>query len=132
MFRTLHQIGCRSPSHLLLFLEVFSVLSFGPYFFISAHLLHSKRWSLRYSPGWGNPLPCVVVLSVGEGSERAQCFLLCCHSTFCHFPPFPQVDCALSGAGSQMCGFVYILGPCGPLQLTLLRGWEFLLPPQAP
>ena len=31
-----------------------------------------------------------------------------------------------SGADSQVGGFVYILGPCGSLQRTLLRGWEFL------
>ena len=59
---TLHLIGCVSPHHLVLFLEFCSVLSFGPYFFVSAHLLHCKGWSLRYSPGWGNPLCCVVVL----------------------------------------------------------------------
>ena len=29
-------------------------------------------------------------------------------------------------------GFVYILGPCGSLQWTLLWGWEFLLPLQPP
>ena len=30
-----------------------------------------------------------------------------------------------------VCGFVYVLEPCGSLQRTLLRGWEFLpLPPQ--
>ena len=29
-------------------------------------------------------------------------------------------------------GFVYVLGPCGSLQLTLLWGWEFLLLPPQP
>ena len=38
-----------------------------------------------------------------------------------------------AGADSQVGGFVYILGPCGSLQQTLLCGWEFLmLPPQPP
>ena len=61
------------------FLKFWSVLSFGPYFFISVHLLCSKGWSLRYSPGRGNPLFCVVVLSVREGSEREQCCLFDSH-----------------------------------------------------
>ena len=34
-----------------------------------------------------------------------------------------------SGADSQGGGFVYVLGPCGSLQGTLLGGWEFLLLP---
>ena len=69
------------------------------------------------------------MLPVGEGSERAQCHLLCCHPTFHHFPCFPQVGCALSGADLQVGGFVYVLGPCGSLQWTLLWSWEvFLLP----
>ena len=36
-----------------------------------------------------------------------------------------------SVANSQVGGFVYILGPCGFLQWTLLWGWEFLLLPQS-
>ena len=36
------------------------------------------------------------------------------------------------GADSQVCGFVWIRGPCWSLQWTLLWGWEFLLPPQPP
>ena len=35
-----------------------------------------------------------------------------------------------SGADSQVGGFVYILGPCGSLQQTLLWSWEFLQLPQ--
>ena len=62
---------------------------------------------------------------MGEGSERAQCGLLGSHPTFHHFPSFPQADFALSGADPQVGGFVYILGPCGSLQWTLLWGWEF-------
>ena len=38
-----------------------------------------------------------------------------------------------SGADSWVSGFVYVLGPCGSLQPTLLWGWEFLpLLPQPP
>ena len=51
VFWTLHQIGCLSPRCLALFLEFWSVLSLGPYFFVSVHLLCCKGQSLRYSPG---------------------------------------------------------------------------------
>ena len=38
-----------------------------------------------------------------------------------------------SSAASRVGGFVYILGPCGSFQQTLLWGWEFLLlAPQPP
>ena len=36
MFFTLHLTGCLSPFHLVLFLEFCSVLSFGPFFFVSS------------------------------------------------------------------------------------------------
>ena len=39
-------------SSLSCFLEFWSVLSFGPYFFVLGHLLICKGQSLRYSPGW--------------------------------------------------------------------------------
>ena len=39
---TLHQIGWLCPCHLALFLELWSVLSFGPYFFVLVHLLCYK------------------------------------------------------------------------------------------
>ena len=38
--------------------------------FVSECLLRSKGWSLRCSPGWGNPCGCTVMRYVGEGSER--------------------------------------------------------------
>ena len=38
----------------------------------------------------------------------------------------PTIKLGASGADSQVSGFVYILGPCGSLQWTLLWGWEFL------
>ena len=63
--------------------------------------------------GWGNPLPCFVVLSVRKGSEKEQCCSLHSHPTFCHFPHFPQVDCALSGADSRYMGFCMCLNPLG-------------------
>ena len=82
VFWTLHLIGWLSPRCLVLFLEFWSVLSLGPYFFDSVHLLHCKGQSLRYSPGWGNPqCHCVVALYVGEVSET-ECHLLGSLPTF--------------------------------------------------
>ena len=70
MFWTLHQIGCLSPSHLALFFWSFDL------FFIWAIISLSRRtcyvvrgWSLRYSPGWGNPLSCAVALCGGGVRE---------------------------------------------------------------
>ena len=42
VFWILHVIGWTSPHHLALFLEFWSVLSFGPYFFLSVHQLCCK------------------------------------------------------------------------------------------
>ena len=36
------------------------------------------------------------------------------------------------GADSQVGGLVYTLGPCGPLQWTLLSDWQFVPPLQPP
>ena len=41
-------------------------------------------------------------------------------------PLLPTSKLGSSGADSWMGGFVYIPGPCGSLQRTLLWGWEFL------
>ena len=55
-------------------------------------------------------------------------------ASFQSLPPLPTIKLGLSGAASQVGGFVYFLGPCGSLQWTLLWGWEVLLllplPPQ--
>ena len=59
------------------------------------HLLGSKGWSLRCSPGWGTPCHCIVMLYVGEGSEREQCHLLHSLLAFSHFPGFPEANQAL-------------------------------------
>ena len=49
---------------------------------------------------------------------------------FQSFPPLPTSELGSPGADSRVGGFVYILGPCGSLQPTLLWIWEFLLLPQ--
>ena len=68
----MHLIGWLSLHHLVLFLELWSVLSYGPYVFASVCLLCCKGLSLRYALGWGNPHSCIVALYVGEGSEKEQ------------------------------------------------------------
>ena len=47
---------------------------------------------------------------------------------FQSLPPLPTSKLDPSGTDSQMGGFVYILGPFGSLQYTLLWGWGCLLP----
>ena len=48
-------------------------------------------------------------------------------------PPVTTIKLGPSSADSRVCGFVYVIGPCGCLQRTLLWGWEFLLlAPQPP
>ena len=66
------------------------------------------------------------------GAEREQWCLLHSLPAFSHFPRYPQVKWALLVLipGGW---FVYILGPCGSYQRTLLWGWEFLpMLPQPP
>ena len=54
-------------------------------------------------------------------------------ASFQSLPPLPTIKLGPSGADSWVGGLVHTLGPCGSLQHTLLRGWEFLpLPPQPP
>ena len=85
------------------FLEFWSVVLFGPQFFVLAQLLCCKGWSLRYSPGWGNQLCCFVTLYVGEGSEREQCHLLG-SPCFQSFPLLLTSELGPSGADSQVGG----------------------------
>ena len=82
-------------SFLVLFLEFWSVLSFGSYFFVSTHLLHCKGWSLNYSPEWGNTHSWVVAPYMGEGTKREQFCLLSSQPGFSHFPCYAQANCAL-------------------------------------
>ena len=46
---------------------------------------------------------------------------------FQSLPLLPTIKLGPSGADSLVGGFVYILGPCGSVQRTLLCSWEFLL-----
>ena len=66
---------------------------------------------------------------VWEGTMLLAPFSACFQS----LSPIATSKLDPSGAGSRVGGLVYVLGPCGSLQGTLLWGWEFLpLPPQPP
>ena len=71
------------------------------------HLLHCKRQRLRHSPGQDFGTVCGV--RVREGTMLLDSLLSSC-PTFRHFPHFPQMDCALSGADSLMGGLMCVLG----------------------
>ena len=58
-------------------------------------LLCCKGRSLRYLSGQGNPLSCVVVLYVEEGSKMEQYCLLSSWLAFSHFFHYPQANWAL-------------------------------------
>ena len=51
---------------------------------------------------------------------------------FQSLPTLPTSKLGPSCADPWVGGFVYVLGPCGSLQQTLLWGWEFFRPPQPP
>ena len=78
VFWTLHLIGWLSRHHLVLFPERWSVFSFRPYFFVSAHLLRCNGLGLRYSPGRDNPLRSVWCCMWGRGprGNSAACLAL--------------------------------------------------------
>ena len=69
-----------------------------------------------------------------KGLERKQCCLLgSCPNHFFHFPyATGAILIAALVLNPRVGGFAYILGWYGPFKWTLLRDWQFLLPPQAP
>ena len=129
VFWTLHLIGWLSLHHLVLLLELWSVISFGPYFFVLAYLLCCKGRDLRYFPGWGVLHGGAIC---GGGVREGTMLLAWLSAHFQSFPPLPTSKLGPPGADSRVGGFVYILGPCGSLQRTLLRGWKFLQPLHPP
>ena len=83
---------------------------------LSAYLLRGKGWSLRCSPGWGNPSHCVVMLYVGEGVQEGTVLLALRSASFQSFLPISTRKLGPSGADSWVGRFVYVLGPCGSFQ----------------
>ena len=78
---------------------------------VSAHLLCIR--GLRYLPGRSNPLGCIVMLYVREGSEREQCGLLRFLLVFSHFPSYPQSNWAflVLVRGGWVCSRTLCLSP---------------------
>ena len=110
---------------IVFFLDLWTILSFGLFFLVSAHLLCSKEWSLKCSPAQVNAHHCTVTLYLGEGprGNNGACSTLCQYRV-----TSPTTHKQI---GPFWCWFpvgrlMYILGPCGSLQRTLLWGWEFL------
>ena len=73
----MHLIGWLSLPYLVVFfLELWIVVSFGPFFFffffLSWRVCYLKGQSLRCSPGWGNADGCAVTLYVGEGPRGSN------------------------------------------------------------
>ena len=134
VFWTLHQIGWLSLHHLVLFLELWSVLSFESFFFclswLACYIVRGKAlgilkggathvtvlWHCMWGRVWEGIMPLALLLAGFQSLHL-----------------LPRSILGPSGADSWVSGFVYILGPCGSLQWTLLWDWEFLpllLPPQ--
>ena len=67
----------------------------------------------------------------GGGVQEGKMQLSGLSASFQSLPPLPTNNLGPSGADSRVGGFVYVLGPCGSLQWTLLWGWDFLQPPQS-
>ena len=132
VFWTLHLIGWLSFCHFILFLEFWSVLSFGPYVFVLLCLLHIRGRALGIFQGRATMSLCCGTVhraAVWVGTMLLAQLL----AGFQSLPPLSMSKLGLSGADSWVGGFVYILGPCGSLPQTLLWGWEFLpVPPHTP
>ena len=107
-------LGCMVCFAPLLFLPVYLCMNVGTWYLLAAAWpapFHNRppRWVGQLSPCRQSSLPWLPV------SARFQ-----------SLPALPTIILDLSGAASWVGGFVYILGPCGCLQQTLLWGWEFL------
>ena len=64
------------------------------FFFVWRACYISKEQSLRCLGGQGNPCCCIVMLYMGEGSEREQCHSLHSRLAFSHFHRYPQANWA--------------------------------------
>ena len=68
--------------------------------------------------GGATQLCCGAVCGAGVREETMALAPL--SASFQSLPSLPTIKLGYSGAASRVGGFVYILGPCGSLQLTLL------------
>ena len=85
--------------------------------------LGSLSYSFILQPSSISSVSILITRTLNSPSDKlAISSSLSSHPTSCHVPCFSQGDCALSGADSQLGGFVYVLGPCGPLQRPMKLG----------
>ena len=99
---------------------------------VSVHLLPSKVWSLRYCPGQGNILCCIVVLFMGEGVLEGTILLAQLFSHFLSLPLIPiRVLCPFSCwfPGGWACVHFRTLWTS---PMVSLWDWEFLPSPKPP
>ena len=68
----------------------------------------------------GQPTLLLCEAVCGGGVWEGTVLLAQLSADFQSLPPLPTSELGPSGADSQVGGFVYILGPCGSLQGTLL------------
>ena len=84
-------------------------------------------------PRAGHPTTLRCDAVCGGGIWEGTMILALLFASSQSLPPLPTIKLGPSSADSQVGELVYILGPCGSLQLALLWGWEFLpLLPQPP
>ena len=84
-----------------------------------------RGWALGVQQGGATHFSVLWCCMWGRGprGNNAACSAL----GFQSLPPLPTSKLGPFGGDSWVGGFVYILGPCGSLQWTLLCDWEFLL-----
>ena len=95
------------------------------------HLLRVRSRALGIHQG-GAPTKLCCGAVCGGGVWKGTMPLAELWASFQSLPLLHTSKLGPSGADSWVGGFVYILGPCGSLQRTLLWSWEFLLLPQPP
>ena len=115
----MYLIGWLSLHHLvILFLELFSVLSLGHVLSQQACYMVRGRALGVHQGGQPTALYCDSVC--GGGVQEGPVTLALLSAGFQSLSPLPTIKLGSSGADSWVGGFVYILGPCGSLQRTLL------------
>ena len=121
----MHLIGWLSLHCLVVFfLELWSVLSFGPVFFSwrSPNVVRGR--GLGVHQGRATHVAALWCCVWGGGVWEGTVPLALLTAIFSHFSCYPQANWAILVLIPLVDGFVYILGPCGSLQWTLLWGFS--------
>ena len=89
------------------------------HFFLSAACYVVRGGALGIHQGGQHTSLCCDAVH-GGGVQEGTIALAPLSAGFQSLPPLPTSKVGLSGADSQVGGLVYVLGPCGSLQRTLL------------